>query len=242
MKNRVLLSLGIFSVLATSGQEADKNAKFYFYSSFNKQAESTRNAIAADSARKGIYIVTEFTVDTLNKNELIITSPEKETPQSSTINSNGVKIGVMPAGPGKYTPSSYYDYYMEGAVAVHADTCKLMAISKEAFYNNSAFFGFTVMFGKTNTLSTLFFEQSVDSTAIYRSTGSPKNLSRIEVAASLSNCYYEAWPASDAARLYGRGVLTTDAFYARDEHFTRKYILKRYTIGFVYRAPVHRMK
>jgi hypothetical protein len=138
--------------------------------------------------------------------------------------------------------ASFYDY-MTGAVAVHADTCKLMAVTTIAVpAPGSSFYGFTVMFGKSNTISSRFFEQSVDSTAIFRSTGSPKNQSRIEIAASLSNCYYEAWPAGSTAHLYGRAVLTTDAFYTRDEHFTNKYILKRYTIDFVYRAPVHRIK
>ena len=243
MKNRVLLSLGIFSVLATSGQEADKNAKFYFYSSFNRQPEYTRKAIISDSAQKGIFIIADLVVDTLNKNELIVAPPKNETPKSSTIKMDGATIGVMPAqaaNPVKYP--SFYDY-MEGAVAVHADTCKLMAVSTmTGSAPGSSFYGFTIMFGKSNTFSTLFFEQSIDSTAIFRSTGSPKKLSRIEVPASLSNCYYEAWPARDAVRLYGRAVLTSEAFYARDEHFANKYILKRYTIDFVYRAPVHRMK
>jgi hypothetical protein len=216
MKNRVLLFGSIFSVLAASGQEADKNAKFYFYSSFNRQPESTRKAIASDSAQKGIFIITDLVVDTLNKNELILSSPKND----------------------KY--ASFYDY-MQGTVAVHADTCKLMAVSTMTSSSGSSY-GFTVLFGKTNTLNARLFEESADSTAIYRSTGSPKNQSRIEVSASLSNCYYEAWPAVSTAHLYGRAVLTSDAFYARDEHFSRKYILKRYTIGFVYRAPVHRIK
>lgn len=240
MKKWVLSFLSLSFFIAVNGQQIDKYADFYFYSAFNKQQQAIRADITADSAKTGFFLVTNIQIDTLNKNELKIMPPKKET-AGSTINMNGVVVGVLPQSddPGK-KPSADYDF-MTGAIAVHADTFKLMAISRTGFFRHTLFCGFTALIGKHAAMQARYFEESLDSTAIYRTTASPKKIPRVEVPAYISNAYINAWPGN-VGRVYGRAVLMTDPFYVLDENFANKYILKRYTIDFVYRTFVHKIK
>lgn len=237
MKKPVLVVLSFTLAITTAyAQQIDKYADYYFYSAFNKQQKAIQAAIAADSAQKGFFLVTHIEIDTLNKQELL--PSQKDTRAGAAIHNNGTVIGVMPAL--SVRDEVAYDL-MEGAVAVHKDTFKIMAVARTGFFRHALFCGFTATIGKSAVIQAQYTEESLDSAAIYRTTASPKKLSRIAIPAYVSNAYSTAWPGN-VERVYGRAVLTTDPFYVRDENFANKYILQRYTIDFVYRSPVHKIK
>lgn len=243
MKNLLLFVLNILIVLATQGQNIDKQAEYYFSDALRNQPAFISKAIADDSAQKGVFIVTNIIVDTLNKHELVKLSPKKDSSGHSAIKVNGVEVGLVVDHPG-YSGNSRGPEYdmMSGMAAVHGDTCLLMAASRTPFFPRSMLCGFRAMVRQAGIVSTRFYEEALDSAAVYKSTASFKKLSRIEVNASLSNCYFSKWPAGNVAPVYGGAVMITDAFYVQDDNFAGKYMLKRYTIAFVFRSPVKKIK
>jgi hypothetical protein len=242
MKNLLLFVVHICIVLTALGQNIDKQAEYYFSSAFLNQPAFVSKAIADDSARMGVFIVTEIIVDTLNKHELIKLPPPKDPIDHSVIKVDGREVRTVVAHPG-YSGNSRPEYdMMSGMAAVHGDTCLLMAVSRTPYFPKSMLCGFRAMIRQAGVVSTKFYEEALDSAAIYRSTASFKKLSRIEVNASLSNCFFSKWPTSKTGPVYGGAVMITDAFYAQDDNFTSKYILKRYTISLVFRSPVQVIK
>lgn len=240
MKRPVLLLLYV-STLATAAQaqQLDKYADFYFYAAFNKQPEAIKAAIAADSAQTGFFLITNIQIDTLNKHELRTTAPAGETPGVATVNFNGTAVGVLAqSSPGQST-SAGFDL-LQGAVAVKGDSFKVMALSRTALFRNTLLSGFDMMMGKDGPGKAQYVEEALDSATIYRSTASAKKRARIEVPAYISNAFTTVWPGN-AERVYGKAVITTDAFYVQDENFTGKYLLKRYTIDVAYRSVVKKL-
>ena len=242
MKNLLLFVLNISIVLATQGQNIDKQAEYYFSDAMRNQPAFVSKGIADDSAQKGIFIVTKVIVDTLNRHELIKLPVPKDSTGHSTIKVNGAAVGLVVDHPG-YSGNTQAEYdLMAGMAVVHGDTCMLMGVSKTPYFPKSSLCGFRSIVRQAGIVSTSFYEEALDSAAIYRSTASFRKQSRIEVPASLSNCYFSKWPSGNSGPVYGGAVMITDAFYVQDNNFTNKYILKRYTISFVFRSPVKKIK
>lgn len=243
MKNLLLFVLHICIVLTTLGQNIDKQAEYYFSDALRNQPPYISKGIADDSSRAGVFIVTKIIVDTLNIHELIKTPPKKDSLPHSTIKVDGVEVGAVLDHSGYSGNSKLPDYdMMTGMVVVHGDTCLLMGVSRTPFFPKSMLCGFRATIRQAGVVSTRFYEDALDSAAIYRSTASFKKQSRIEVNAALSNCFFSKWPTSKTGPVYGGAVMITDAFYAQDNNFTSKYILKRYTISLVFRSPVQVIK
>lgn len=239
MKNLLLFVSPIFIVLTTLGQNIDKQAEYYFSDALRNQPPYISKGIADDSSRVGVFIVTKIIVDTLNIHELIKKNPPKDSLPHSTIKVGGVEVGAVIDHSGYSGTSRPPDYdMMTGMAVVHGDTCLLTGVSRTAFFPRSLLCGFRTMVRQAGIVSTKFYEEALDSAAIYRSTASFKKQSRIEVNASLSNCFFSKWPTGKTGPVYGGAVMITDAFYVQDNNFTSKYMLKRYTIAFVFRSPV----
>lgn len=242
MKNLLLFVLPVFIALTTRGQHIDKQAEYYFSDALRNQPSYISKGIADDSSRAGVFIVTKIIVDTLNIHELIKAPPKKDSLSHSTIKVDGVEVGAVIAHSG-YSDSKLPDYdMMTGMAVVHGDTCLLMGVSRTPFFPKSMLCGFRAMIRQAGIVSTKFYEEALDSAAIYRSTASFKKQSRIEVNATLSNCFFSKWPSGKTGPVYGGAAMITDAFYVQDNNFTSRYMLKRYTIAFVFRSPVQEIK
>lgn len=233
---------GLISILlftATQAQQIDKYADFYFYSAYNLQPEDARQRIKTDSALGGFFLITHIQVDTLNKHELRTPGPGAVGDGTASATYDGVTVGLVTKVAARDGSMSGVFDYLQGSLAAYADSFQLKAVSRTGLNPPHISTGFSATIGKGAPLKARYFEQTRDSAAIYRTTASHKKMVRVEVPAYLSNATVTAWPGS-ATVVFGRGVLTTDAFYVQDDNFKGRFLLKRYTIDFVYRSVVQK--
>ena len=239
MKKVLFLVLSLMISFTMYAQEIDPKTEAEYTTAYNNLSRGTKQNINYENTSKqGVVVLLTFSVDTLNKEKYLPKPAEKQNKGIVSGKDNGI------LAPPVSSNDKHYDYLFT-MIETRKDSCLSFFYTPNPFvlgkfYNGEEVFcTFNIRTEAGKIVTSGFEEFSWDSTKTrYRNTLSSPNLHRIKVPLKVEKFYYSESPLA-SKNVFGKVVLTTGAFYTKDEKFKGKYLFKRYRMTAVFQSPVN---